>query len=122
MSDILRSEAIEIFKNMLDAWDNYYTIASSDKKKEAVKLAISSLETDESYQLEYEISTGQTKVVTTKQLEEMYQQFERKLWSVHEDVRGDDMVEIGYAEQFLQDFLMEMGCWDETIQEHDNIP
>ena len=54
MSDITRAEAIDIFKNMLDAWDNYYTIASSDKKKEAVKLAIDSLEVDEAYQLEYE--------------------------------------------------------------------
>ena len=57
MSDITRSEAIEIFKDMLDAWDNYYTIASSDKKKEAVKLAINSLEVDEAYQLEYERMT-----------------------------------------------------------------
>lgn len=52
-----REEAIEIFKNMLDAWDNYYTIAQSDKKREAVWLAISSLETDEAYQLEYERTT-----------------------------------------------------------------
>ena len=59
MSDISRKEAIGIFKNMLDAWDNYYTIASSDKKKEAVKLAIDSLEVDEAYQLEYEVSAGQ---------------------------------------------------------------
>ena len=52
-----REEAIEIFKNMLDAWDNYYTIAQSDKKREAVWLAISSLETDEAYQLKYERTT-----------------------------------------------------------------
>jgi hypothetical protein len=31
----------------------------------------------------------------------------------HEDVRGDDMIEVGYAEQFLQDLLCEFGCWDE---------
>lgn len=24
------------------------------------------------------------------------------------------MIEIGYAEQFLQDFLMEFGCWEEA--------
>lgn len=51
-----------------------------------------------------------------KKLEEMYQKFEKKLWSAHEDVRGDDMVEVGYAEQFLQDLLLEFGCWDE--EEH----
>lgn len=55
-----RKEAIEIFKNMLDAWDNYYTIAQSDKKRKAVWLAISSLETDEAYQLEYENTKEQT--------------------------------------------------------------
>lgn len=24
------------------------------------------------------------------------------------------MIEIGYAEQFLQDLLMEFGCWEEA--------
>ncbi len=52
-----------------------------------------------------------------KKLEEMYQKFEKKLWSEHEDVRGDDMIEVGYAEQFLQDLLLEFGCWDEEKNE-----
>lgn len=56
------------------------------------------------------------KTVTVKQLEEMYDKFQKKLWSVHEDVRGDDMIEVGYAEQFLQDLLGEFGCWDEEMQ------
>lgn len=51
------------------------------------------------------------KTITIKQLEEMYDKFQKKLWREHEDVRGDEMIEIGYAEQFLQDFLMEFGCW-----------
>lgn len=54
------------------------------------------------------------KTITIKQLEEMYDKFQKKLWREHEDVRGDDMIEIGYAEQFLQDFLMEFGCWGEA--------
>lgn len=56
------------------------------------------------------------KTVNVKQLEEMYDKFQKKLWSVHEDVRGDDMIEVGYAEQFLQDLLGEFGCWDEEMQ------
>lgn len=55
------------------------------------------------------------KWITTKQLEDMYKKFERKLWNEREDVRGDDMVEIGFAEQFLQDGLMELGCWDSQV-------
>ena len=52
------------------------------------------------------------KTVSIKQLEEMYDSYEKSLWREHEDVRGDDMVEIGYAEQFLEELLMEFGCWD----------
>ena len=55
--------------------------------------------------------------ITIKQLEEMYEKNQKKLWHEHEDVRGDDMVEIGYAEQFLQDLLMEFGCWEEVEAE-----
>lgn len=55
--------------------------------------------------------------ITIKQLEEMYDKFQKKLWREHENVRGDDMVEIGYAEQFLQDLLMEFGCWEEVAEE-----
>lgn len=113
--DMTRQEAIEILKR----WLNYMTPPSGEKlgyverwvTKEdikALKLAINSLETDEAYQLEYE----HIKCVTTEQLEEMYKQFEKKLWSVREDVRGDDMIEVGFAEQFLQDLLAELGCWD----------
>lgn len=57
------------------------------------------------------------KTITIKQLEEMYDKFQKKLWREHEDVRGDDMIEIGYAEQFLQDLLMEFGCWEEVEAE-----
>lgn len=60
------------------------------------------------------------KTITIKQLEEMYDKFQKKLWREHEDVRGDDMIEIGYAEQFLQDFLMEFGCWEEADDNKEN--
>ncbi len=51
--------------------------------------------------------------VPTKQLEEMYEKFQKKLWYEHEDVMGNQMVEMGSAEQVLQDLLMELGCWEE---------
>lgn len=56
--------------------------------------------------------------ITIKQLEEMYDKFQKKLWREHEDVRGDDMIEVGYAEQFLQDLLMEFGCWEEVADDN----
>ena len=61
-----------------------------------------------------------SKTVTVKQLEDMYISYEKSLWREHEDVRGDDMIEVGYAEQFLQDLLGEFGCWDEDMQ-NENI-
>lgn len=82
----------------------------------AFDYAISSIETDLKYDLMYE-GASETKSVTIKQLEEMYTKFEQKLWREHEDVRGDDMIEVGYAEQFLQDLLAEFGCWDEEVEE-----
>lgn len=57
------------------------------------------------------------KAVTIEQLEEMYDDFERALWREREDVRGADMIEIGYAEQFLQEFLCMFGCWDEEQED-----
>ena len=57
------------------------------------------------------------KTVTTKQLEEMYENYQKRLWSVHEDVRGDSMIEVGYAEEFLQELLLEFGCCDGEEQE-----
>lgn len=52
--------------------------------------------------------------ITIKQLEEMYDKFREKLWLKHENILGDDMIKIGYAQQFLQDLLMEFGCWEEA--------
>lgn len=52
--------------------------------------------------------------ITIKQLEEMFDKFREKLWLKHENVFGDEMIKIGYAQQFLQDFLMEFGCWEEA--------
>lgn len=53
------------------------------------------------------------KTVTTKQLEEMYDSYDKGLWREHEDVRGDDMVEMGTALQLLQEELYLLGCWDD---------
>lgn len=66
-----------------------------------------------------EVKQAET-TVTTKQLEEMYEKYQKKLWREHEDVRGDSMIELGYAEEFLQELLMEFGCWDGEEQDEDN--
>ena len=66
-----------------------------------------------------EVKQAET-TVTTKQLEEMYEKYQKKLWREHEDVRGDDMIEVGYAEEFLQELLMELGCWNGEEQDEDN--
>lgn len=55
--------------------------------------------------------------ITIKQLVEMYDKFREKLWLKHESILGDEMIKIGYAEQFLQDLLMEFGCWEEVAAE-----
>ena len=52
--------------------------------------------------------------ITIKQLEEMYDKFREKLWLKHENILGDEKIKIGYAQQFLQDLLMEFGCWEEA--------
>lgn len=57
------------------------------------------------------------KTVTVKQLEEMYDSYETSLWREHEDVRGDDMVELGTAELLLQEELCILGCWDDEVEE-----
>ena len=57
------------------------------------------------------------KTVTVKQLEDMYDSYEKSLWREHEDVRGDDMVELGTAEQLLQEELCILGCWDDEVEE-----
>lgn len=55
--------------------------------------------------------------ITIKQLEEMYDKFREKLWLKHENILGAEMIKIGYAQQFLQDLLMEFGCWEEVAAE-----
>ena len=47
----------------------------------------------------------------------MYDSYEKSLWREHEDVRGDDMVELGTAEQLLQEELCILGCWDDEVEE-----
>lgn len=109
-----RTEIINYMKEkrqeLIDFWEDY---KHENHEVQYYDFVINSLEVDEAYQLESE----KAKVVTTKQLEEMYEKFQKKLWAVREDVRGDDMIEVGFAEQFLQDFLGEFGCWDEGDSE-----
>ena len=50
--------------------------------------------------------------VTVEQLEDMYDKYQKKLWHNLEDVRGDDMIDIGLASQFLWDMLADLGCWN----------
>ena len=57
------------------------------------------------------------KAVPIEKLEEMYTKYRKYLWRESDNVRGDDMIEIGYAEQFLQDLLAEFGCWDREDEE-----
>lgn len=57
------------------------------------------------------------KGITSKNLEEMHSEYSKQLWRNKEDVRGDDMIEIGHAEQMLQELLYEFGCWGEKENE-----
>lgn len=51
--------------------------------------------------------------ITKLQLRKLYDEFDRKTWSESEDVRGDNMIEIGTARQILCDLLCELGVWNE---------
>ena len=62
-----------------------------------------------------EVPTG--KWITTKQLEDMYDSYQKSLWREHEDIRGDDMVLLSDAELFLQEELYLLGCWDDEVEE-----
>lgn len=110
-----RQHVIEVLKQMRLDYEDFWEENDTEEIK-AFNYAISSIETDLKYDLMYE-GAPKTKSVTIKQLEEMYTKFEQKLWREREDVRGDDMIEVGYAEQFLQDLLAEFGCWDEEVEE-----
>lgn len=94
-------------------WLQNCTVKDSEQYK-ALQFAINSLETDEAYQLLYE----NAKVVTTEQLEEMYEKFQKRLWHEHEDVMGNDVVELGFAEQSLQNYLVEFGCWEKETEDN----
>ncbi len=49
-----RAEAIEILKKLIEAMQGHVTVLPTPERIAAIRLAISSLETDEAYQLEYE--------------------------------------------------------------------
>ena len=57
VGDMSRETAIGILKLMLEAMEVYDSIAPTPQRRNAVQMAISSLETDEAYQLEYESTT-----------------------------------------------------------------
>lgn len=54
VGDMSRETAIGILKLMLEAMEVYDSIAPTPQRRNAVQMAIASLETDEAYQLEYE--------------------------------------------------------------------
>lgn len=51
--------------------------------------------------------------ISRRQLRDLYDKFDRETWSESEDVRGDDMIEVGTARQILCDLLGELGVWEE---------
>lgn len=53
------------------------------------------------------------KNVTIKQVEDMYDSYEKSLWREREDIRGDDMVLLSDAISLLQEELSLLGCWDD---------
>ncbi len=69
------------------------------------------------YSVEQVDNAPTVKAIPIKQLEEMYEKYKKLLWKEQEDVRGDDMIMVGYAEQFLQDLLCELGCWDSEVEQ-----
>lgn len=52
-------------------------------------------------------------LIRIKELEEMYEMFKKKIWVRHEDVCGDEMIELNSAEEVLFNLLSELGCWNE---------
>ena len=97
-----REEARHWLKIELKTWED--ECKSKHPIKEALEKAIEALEQE-------------PKTVTVKQLEEMYDSYETSLWREHEDVRGDDMVELGTAKLLLQEELCILGCWDDEVEE-----
>lgn len=59
------------------------------------------------------------KNITTNQLEEMYEKYTQYLWKDSEDVLGNDMIEVGYAEEYIAERLREFGCWCKEEEESD---
>lgn len=51
--------------------------------------------------------------INRRKLRYLYAEFDRRTWSESEDVRGNDMIEVGTARQILCDLLGELGAWKE---------
>ena len=49
----------------------------------------------------------------TKKFQEMLRTFQKKMWENHEEVCGNDMIEINSAENILENLLYEFGCWSD---------
>jgi hypothetical protein len=60
-----------------------------------------------------ELEALQDGIITRKKLRDLYDEFDRKTWSESENVRDDNMIEIGTARQILCDLFCELGVWDE---------
>lgn len=57
VGDMSRKQCLEVLKRLLEAMETFDGISPSPERINALKMAISSLETDEAYQLEYESTT-----------------------------------------------------------------
>lgn len=52
----------------------------------------------------------QNRIVTRQQLRNLFDEFDKKTWSESEDVRGDDMIEIGTARQIYVICSVSLEC------------
>ena len=53
--------------------------------------------------------------LTFEEIKEIKDEYSKKLWQNHETVLSDDMIEIGLAEELLNNLLLEHGVYDDEI-------
>ena len=51
--------------------------------------------------------------LTLEEIKEIKDEYSKKLWQNHETVLSDDMIEIGLAEELLNNLLLEHGVYDD---------
>lgn len=86
-----------------------------EEREDAIKFfeEVAKKEVDNANYSKLAIEALQDRIVTRQQLRDLYDKFDKKTWSESEDVRGDNMIEIGTARQILCDLFCELGVWDE---------